>query len=86
MDPIVVNDEEINEMKAFVVGCVRAVDERLTIHDFRFVRGKSHTNLLFDISAPFEVKLTDAEIKDFVQERIAEIKPDHFIVVNVDRC
>ncbi|MBQ7828991.1 MAG: cation transporter [Clostridia bacterium] len=86
MDPIVVNDEEINEMKAFVVGCVRSVDERLTIHDFRFVRGKSHTNLLFDISAPFEVKLTDAEIKDFVQERIAEIKPDHFIVVNVDRC
>ena len=86
MDPIVVNDEEINEMKAFVVGCVRAVDERLTIHDFRFVRGKSHTNLLFDISVPFEVKLTDAEIKDFVQERIAEIKPDHFIVVNVDRC
>jgi len=86
MDPIVVNDEEINEMKAFVVGCVRSVDERLTIHDFRFVRGKSHTNLLFDISVPFEVKLTDDEIKSAVQGKIAEEKPDHFIVVNVDRC
>lgn len=86
MDPIVVNDEEINEMKAFVVGCVRAVDERLTIHDFRFVRGKSHTNLLFDISAPFEVKLTDEEIKKAVQERIIEVKSDHFVIANVDRC
>jgi hypothetical protein len=73
-------------MKSFVIERVRTVDQRLSIHDFRFVRGKSHTNLLFDISVPFEVKLTDAEIKAFVQERIAEIKPDHFIVVNVDRC
>ena len=86
MDPVVVDDEEINEMKSFVIERVRTVDQRLSIHDFRFVRGKSHTNLLFDISVPFEVKLTDAEIKAFVQERIAEIKPDHFIVVNVDRC
>jgi cation diffusion facilitator family transporter len=86
MDPVVVDDEEINEMKSFVIERVRTVDERLSIHDFRFVRGKSHTNLLFDISVPFEVKLTDAEIKASVQERIAEIKPDHFIVVNVDRC
>ena len=86
MDPIVVDDEEINEMKAFVVGCVRSVDERLTIHDFRFVRGKSHTNLLFDISAPFEVKLTDEEIKKAVQERIIEVKSDHFVIANVDRC
>lgn len=86
MDPVVVDDEEINEMKSFVIERVRTVDERLSIHDFRFVRGKSHTNLLFDISVPFEVKLTDTEIKAFVQERIAEIKPDHFIVVNVDRC
>lgn len=86
MDPVVVDDEEINEMKSFVIERVRTVDQRLSIHDFRFVRGKSHTNLLFDISVPFEVKLTDAEVKASVQERIAEIKPDHFIVVNVDRC
>ena len=86
MDPIVVDDEEVNNMRAFVLDRVKTVDERLAIHDFRFVRGKTHTNLLFDISAPFEVKLTDSEIKDAVQEKIAESKPDHFIVVNVDRC
>ncbi|MBR3685932.1 MAG: cation transporter [Clostridia bacterium] len=86
MDPIVVDDEEINNMRAFVMDRVKIVDERLEIHDFRFVRGKSHTNLLFDISVPFEVKLTDDEIKAAVQGKIAEEKPDHFIVVNVDRC
>ena len=86
MDPIVVDDEEVNNMRAFVLDRVKTVDERFEIHDFRFVRGKTHTNLLFDISVPFEVKLTDDEIKSAVQGKIAEEKPDHFIVVNVDRC
>ncbi len=86
MDPIVVDDAENDAMKAFVLEQVKAVDERLDIHDFRFVRGKTHTNLLFDISVPFEIKGKDAEIVDAIQKRIAAEKPDHFIVVNVDRC
>ena len=86
MDPIVVDDEEVNNMRAFVLDRVKTVDERFEIHDFRFVRGKTHTNLLFDINAPFEVKLTDDEIKSAVQGKIAEEKPDHFVIVNVDRC
>ena len=86
MDPIVVDDAENDAMKAFVLEQVKAVDERFDIHDFRFVRGKTHTNLLFDISVPFEIKGKDAEIVDAIQKRIAAEKPDHFIVVNVDRC
>lgn len=86
MDPIVVDDEENDAMKAFVVECVKAVDERLNIHDFRFVRGKTHTNLLFDISVPFEVKTDNNDIVASVQDKVAESRPDHFIVVNVDRC
>lgn len=86
MDPIVVDDAENDAMKSFVIECVKLVDERLDIHDFRFVKGKTHTNLLFDISVPFEMKRDNAEIVDAIQKRIAEQKPDHFIVVNVDRC
>lgn len=86
MDPIVVDDAENDAMKAFTLECVKAVDERLDIHDFRFVKGKTHTNLLFDICAPFELKTDNGELIEAVQEKIAEKKPDHFIVVNVDRC
>ncbi len=86
MDPIVVDDAENDAMKAFTLECVKSVDERLDIHDFRFVRGKTHTNLLFDISSPFELKMNNAEIIKAVQGKITEKKPDHLIVVNVDRC
>ncbi len=86
MDPIVIDDAENDAMKAFVIEQVKAVDERLNIHDFRFVRGKTHTNLLFDISVPFEVKTSNNDVVAEVQDRIAELRPDHFIVVNIDRC
>lgn len=86
MDPIVVDDAENDAMKAFVIEQVKAVDKSLDIHDFRFVKGKTHTNLLFDISAPFEIKMSNAELIDAVQAKVAEVKPDHFIVANVDRC
>ena len=86
MDPIVVDDAENDAMKSFVIECVKTVDERLDIHDFRFVKGKTHTNLLFDISVPFEMKRDNAEIVDAIQKCVSEQKPDHFIVVNVDRC
>jgi hypothetical protein len=42
MDPIVVDDEENDRMKAFVIAQVKAVDKRMDIHDFRFVKGKTH--------------------------------------------
>ncbi len=86
MDPIVVDDEENDRMKAFVLAQVKAVDERMDIHDFRFVKGKTHTNLLFDISSPFEVKMNNAEILEAVQNNVSAVDASYFIVANVDRC
>ncbi|MGM9644248.1 MAG: cation diffusion facilitator family transporter [Eubacteriales bacterium] len=85
MDPIVTNDEEVKRMRAVVRGLVKEIDERLDIHDFRFVRGTTHTNLIFDINAPFEVKMSDAEIKSEISRRIALYNSDYFAVTTVDR-
>ena len=85
MDPIVTNDEETNRLKALVVAASTDIDPRLTIHDFRFVKGKSHSNLIFDIAAPFELKLTDNEIKMLVSSAVSRINPNYFTVITIDR-
>ena len=85
MDPIVTDDEEITAMRALVRGMVREVDERLDIHDFRFVRGITHTNLIFDVSAPFEVTMTDNEIKDAIAKKINDYNEAYFAVMDIDR-
>ena len=85
MDPIVTNDEEINRLRAMVEGEIAAIDSRMRIHDFRFVPGKTHTNLIFDIAVPYESPMTEDEIKRAAAEHISRINPSYFIVVTVDR-
>lgn len=85
MDPIVTDDDEVNELKALVLSKVKEVDDRLDIHDFRFVRGVTHSNLIFDISVPFEVKMKDKDIQKEVLCKIQEHNRSFFTVTNVDR-
>ena len=85
MDPIVTNDEEVSRMRDVVRELVKGIDERLDIHDFRFVRGETHTNLIFDINAPFEIKMSDSDLKNEVSRRISEYNEKFFVVLMVDR-
>ena len=85
MDPIVTDDAQINAMHAEVECAVLEIDPTFRIHDFRFVRGTTHTNLIFDIAVPFECKRTDGEICDAVGDCIRKIDPTYFTVVTVDR-
>ncbi len=85
MDPIVTNDEEVRRMREVVRALVKEIDTRLDIHDFRFVRGVTHTNLIFDINVPFEVKTSDSELKNEISRRISEFNEELFAVMTVDR-
>ena len=86
MDPIVTNDEEVSSMFTVTRSLIKEIDERLDIHDFRFVRGNTHTNLIFDISVPFDLKYTDGQIRDLVQFKISEYNPVFMCVITIDRC
>lgn len=85
MDPIVTDNEEVNAMRALVVECVKGIDSALEIHDFRFVKGVTHTNLIFDVCAPFELKMTNSELCDAIDKKIKEYDATYYTVVVVDR-
>ncbi len=85
MDPIAVNNPETDEAKAQVKLALKNIDERITIHDFRLVRGQTHTNLVFDISAPYEIKLSDAELKAQAVREITAVDASYNPVITIDR-
>ena len=85
MDPIVTDDERVNALRALVLDAVQQIDGTLNIHDFRFVEGRTHSNLIFDVSAPFEVKMSDEELKRSVSDAISRIDPNYFAVITIDR-
>lgn len=85
MDPIAVNNPETDEAKAQVKQALKNIDDRITIHDFRLVRGQTHTNLVFDISAPYEIKLTDRELKARAVQEIVAVNEAFNPVITIDR-
>ena len=85
MDPIVTDDERVNALRETTLAVVRSIDDRLNIHDFRFVEGKTHSNLIFDVSVPFELKMSDDALKREISSRVSIFEPSYFVVVTVDR-
>ena len=85
MDPIVTDDEKVSALRAQVSEAVKLVDERLTIHDFRYVEGVTHSNLIFDVTVPFEIKESNGKIEERICERITEMGSNYFAVITIDR-
>lgn len=84
-DPIDTDDGRLRELKAVVEEVVAEIEPRLTIHDFRYVPGEGHTNLLFDVVAPFDIQLKDTDLKKEISGRVAERLPNHICVIKIDR-
>ena len=84
MDPIDVGNVKTVEMKEEMAKLVKAIDERLTIHDFRMVTGTTHHNMIFDVVIPADFKLSQEELKDIIQKKVWEKWPDYYVVIDVD--
>ena len=55
-DPVVTDDPELDRLRELVAGWMRQQDPRLSIHDFRMVKGEVHTNLIFDVALPQDLR------------------------------
>nr|WP_296481643.1 cation diffusion facilitator family transporter [uncultured Acetatifactor sp.] len=85
MDPICVGDKETTRLKALVNGYLQEISERLTMHDFRIVTGPTHTNLIFDVAAPYDFSMSDSELETQLKERILRDNPTYFAVIEIDK-
>ena len=83
MDPIDVHSEEVKEYKKIVEDILKAYSERVSYHDFRIVKGETHTNIIFDCVIPFELKDKKEDIKKIVQDEVSKLG-ELFVVINFD--
>ena len=85
MDPVAADDALVTQTKQSVVALVKGIDPCLTLHDFRMVTGPTHTNLIFDVVAPFNFAMTDEALIDEIQRKVAAMDGNYFAVVTVDK-
>lgn len=86
MDPVVTNDEEVTETKKEVQDLVKGYDPDLSIHDFRMVKGPTHTNVIFDLLIPYGKKYQQEKVVEDIKKKVKEEMPgNHYAVIRVDR-
>ncbi len=77
MDPLT------TELRHEVATLVQTFDPSITVHDFRVVRGNTHTNVIFDAVVPFSMNEKEAAAK--IAALVKTLDPSYFAVVNIDR-
>ena len=86
MDPVVTSDPEIAMLRDKVYEVLQnAYGDKLSLHDFRMVKGITHTNVLFDAVVPFGEKITAEDIATLLSEKIDSGGTTYYYVVNIDR-
>jgi cation diffusion facilitator family transporter len=84
-DPVVTDDPEMNRMRQVVQDLLRQQDSRISIHDFRMVRGQGHSNLIFDAELPPEMMQHQQNIKKQLDKDLAESEAGtYYTVVTFD--
>ncbi len=83
-DPIVTDDERINQLKDMTTKIVKEISEEMSIHDFRVVDGPTHTNLIFDLIAPHKFHMNNDEIRKAIEDKLSKIDERYFVVITIE--
>ena len=85
MDPVEVDNEEVRKLRLQTAKLIAGMELNLSIHDFRVVKGETHTNLIFDVVVPFECPLKDSEVIEKIEEGIQQYPGNYYAVIQIDR-
>lgn len=84
MDPIVIDNEVINDLRQRVKGAIKEIHPKLSMHDFRVVVGTTHTNIIFDLVRPYKFEISDETILRGLQEKIADDTTTYYFVIHFE--
>lgn len=85
MDPVDTENADLAVLKLRAQNALSALDENLSLHDFRLVSGQTHTNMLFDVVIPYDSKITLDDVQNAMQNEFGNDEIKYFFVIDVDR-
>ena len=84
MDPIVIDNEVINDLRQRVKGAIKEIHPKLSMHDFRVVVGTTHINIIFDLVRPYKFEISDEANLRGLQEKIADDTTTYYFVIHFE--
>ena len=82
LDPVEPEDPLTRRLLALAAQAARELDPAATIHD---LRRTAEGAVSFDVVVPYDVALTDGEVRAALAKRLEELEPGAGLVIGVDR-
>ena len=84
-DPLVTDDEKLQQLRLQVSQELLTFDSRLHLHDFRAVEGTGHTNLIFDVTWPRDLLGQESKLRRELENALAETHQSvYYTVITFD--
>ena len=84
VDPVVTDDKEAALLREKLSGFLQYLGPDFLYHDFRIVHEKDRLKVLFDVNCPYNVRMSDDEIQDYLKQEFDKIRPGISLRVGVD--
>ena len=84
-DPVLTDDKEWDQMRQCVCHIIDRIDPRLSMHDFRLVRGASHTKLVFDLAIPYDMDCSRKALKQEIDTVLQAEKKNYTTIIRFDK-
>lgn len=85
IDPVRPEDEKTRAYRKEVTKAVEDINAAFSVHDFRVVEGRRHTNLIFEVLVPWHVKERNEEIEKKIYAMMAEKWADVHAIIKIER-
>ena len=87
MDPVCLNNTIIDDIKAIVLDNLYHLDSEISLHDFRLIKNRETTKILFDCVTPFESDYTAKRITNYLKRKMnpEDKKSKYTFIIKIDK-
>jgi len=85
VDPVVLDDEEMLMLREKTGEILCSICENADLHDFRLIRGRKCSRLIFDVLVPYSFAVKDEELKEKIEKELHALRPDLEMCITIDR-
>ena len=85
IDPILLNDELLSEIGYKLKNIIKGLSDKLSYHELKIINKKKRTNICFDLQVPYNFKMNNKEIYDYINKELRLINDDYRASINFDK-
>ena len=84
MDPVILDDEELNNYKRIITNLIEKQYPNFKIHDFRLLRANNQKTVLFDCAIPTDYQTKKYDIQHDLERRVCDTITDINCKITID--